>query len=427
MQYFYPVKSRLRSKRAAFFAVVFALFAIGAVSGWYFWKHEQAIKQQEVQAAQAAAAEAVFQPEKKPEQFEKISRPKPAPVSMERVKKQGCVTDGLLSEYNPDWQKFAALVNRSNCYYLHRAIETWLKPPDFETIEFQIGQITKKDVVYGLFIAEAIDERKDYFDNLGNKKFEFEKMCRPGSEGMWGPHTCKADFSREEYRKYVSYITHRAIDLGVQSFMFGQIYMQESTKQDYAPRIVKDIRDYAKKQGVDVIIGAQTNGITDPQYLQLFDFIEGGVGIDQNGKVENGPCLSKRGGCWALLWHEDFSSKAKNVLLHLDWSGIKSDDLDIFARMDQSTRATTLENLYQKFTSQNMGFLMPMFGVLDKDNGGCRGPKRNFYSADNAYTCKDESVINYIISSKRAAANSSKTEAAKSPSLLKKIENYFKR
>ncbi len=94
--------------------------------------------------------------------------------------------------------------------------------------------------------------------------------------------------------------------------------MQEGSDKDWAPKIVKDIRDYAKKKGVDVIIGAQTGAITDPSYLGLFDYIEGGVGIDGNGNVENGPCLSWRGGCWALLWHNNFSNKAKNVLLYLD-------------------------------------------------------------------------------------------------------------
>lgn len=325
-------------------------------------------------------------------------RPKPNPVDMERLKKQGCVADGLLSEYNPENEKFVELINRSNCYYLHRAIETWLTPPDFTTADYVMNQINKKDVVYGMFIAEAIDYRDEYFKNETGREFDFKKMCKEGSENAWGPHTCKPKFSSAEYRDYVKYITRRAIDLGVQSFTFGQIYLQESTEKDYAPKIIKEIRDYAKKQDVDVVIGAQTGAITDPEYLGLFDYIEGGVGIDGNGNVEDGPCLSKKGSCWALLWHENFSKNAKNVLLHLDWTGVTWDDLDIFARMSQEKRAETLKNLYQKFTSQNMGFMMPYFGVLDNENGGCRGPKKKFYSPDNSYSCKDENVINSILS-----------------------------
>lgn len=326
-----------------------------------------------------------------------VQRPKPAPVSMERMKTQGCVTDGLLSEYNPDWQQYADLINRSNCYYLHRAIETWLAPPDFETIDFEMSQITKKDVVYGMFLAEAIDTRAKYFNNSESRFFDFGKMCRKGPDNPWGEHTCKPTFASQEYRDYLAYITHWAIDLGVQSFTFGQIYMQESAKTDYAPVIIKDMRQYAKQKGIDIVIGAQTGNIKDEKYLGLFDYIEGGVGIDENGKVENGACLSSRGGCWALLWHPDYASKAKNVLLHLDWSGIKSDDLDIFARMSAEERSQTLKTLYEKFKTEKTGFLMPVFGVLAGDNGGCHGPKKKFYSSDRQYGCKDEKVINEIL------------------------------
>lgn len=330
--------------------------------------------------------------------FSKIERPKPAPVSMGRLKRQGCVADGLLSEYNPDWERFAALISRSNCYYLHRAIETWAKPPDFETIEYQMGQITKKDVVYGMFLAEALHPGAKYYNNLENRKFDFSKMCQAGSLDVWGPRTCRADFGSGEYREYLLYITRRAIDLGIQSFTFGQIYLQEGDGKSYVPKVVAEIRAYAKKKKVNIIIGAQTGAITDPKYLKLFDYIEGGVGLNEDGSIEAGPCLSSRGICWALLWHENFSSRAKNVLLHLDWTGIKSDDLDIFARMDQTERAETLKNLYDYFTSRDMGFLMPFFGVLDRNNGGCYGPKKRFYSPDMVYSCRDENAINKILS-----------------------------
>jgi hypothetical protein len=99
-----------------------------------------------------------------------------------------------------------------------------------------------------------------------------------------------------------------------------------------------------------------------------------------------------------LLWNNLYASKAKNVLLHLDWTGIPSDDLDIFARMNQQKRAQTLQKLYDFFRSKNMGFMMPYFGVLDTNNGGCYGPTKKYYSPDNAYSCKDEDVINKIIS-----------------------------
>ncbi len=329
--------------------------------------------------------------------FEKIERPKPKPVSMDRLKKQGCVADGLLSEYNPDREQYIDLINRSNCYYLHRAIETWLTPPDFETIEYVMGRISKKDVVYGMFIAEALKTNAQYSDNEG-RQFDFDKMCQSGSQNTWGEHSCKPDFGSGEYRDYLKYITHRAIDLGIQNFMFGQIYYQQGGGgRERVEEVVKEMRTYAKKQKVNIVIGAQTGKITDPEFLSLFDYIEGGTGIDESGNLPSGPCLDRWGGCWGLLWDNAYSRSAKNVLLHLDWSGIPNDDLDIFARMSQEQRANTLRNLYSFYTSRNMGFLMPFFGVLDKDNGGCFGPKKRFYSPDNAYSCKDEAVINDIL------------------------------
>ena len=324
--------------------------------------------------------------------------PPPPPVSMERVKTQGCVADGLLTGYSPENMRFIDLINRSNCYYLHRAIETWLTPPDFSRIENRKNQITKKDVVFGMFIAEAIDTKSTYYNEEKHRNFDFSKMCRKGSDNFWGEHTCQPAFSSEEYRDYVKQITREAINLGIQSFTFGQIYWQEGSENKYAQEITKDIRSYAKKGGADVIIGAQTGAISDPKYLKIFDYIEGGVGINSDGGIESGPCLTRRGSCWALLWNKSYASNAKNVLLHLDWTGVTYDDLDIFARMSPQKRAQTLQNLYSYFTSRNMGFMMPYFGVLDSNNGGCYGPEKKYYSPDNSYTCKDEDTINKILS-----------------------------
>jgi hypothetical protein len=328
-------------------------------------------------------------------------KPPPPPVSMDRLKTQGCVADGLLTAYNPENEKFIDLINRSNCYYLHRAIETWLHPPDFEKISAVMDRITKKNVVYGMFIAEALDTKANYFNEKKQRDFDFGQMCHRDGMYAWGEHTCKPTFSSSEYRDYIKQITRHAIDLGVQSFTFGQVYLQESTSRDYIPEIVKDIRAYSEKKGVDVVIGAQTGSITDPEYLKRFDYIEGGVGIDSEGNIENGPCLSRKGSCWALLWNKKYSGVANNVLLHLDWTGIMQDDLDVFARMSPEKRARTLQKLYKYFSAKKMGFLMPYFGVLDRNNGGCIGPKKRFYSPDNNYSCKDENTIDAILSGKR--------------------------
>lgn len=322
----------------------------------------------------------------------------PVPLSMDTMKKRGCVTDGFLSGYGGNTESQAKLINRSQCVYLHRALETWASPPDFDKASEIMQKVTKSDVIYGMFIAEAIKKNADFLYPDENRDFNFSKMCRAGSENIWGEHTCKPSFSSKEYRKYLDYITKRAIDTGIQSFLFGQIYYQESgdPSHEYASEIVTKMRDYARSKGVQIVIGAQTGSISDPDYLKLFDYIEGGVGIDSQGNIEDGPCLTKKGSCWALLWNDKFAKNAKNVFLHLDWSGLKYDDMSIFARMDSGTREKTLRSLYQQFTSKNMGFMMPFLAIINKTNGGCYGPMKRFYSPDNKYTCRDEKAIDKI-------------------------------
>ena len=392
----------MKRKNIITLSALFFLTAFSAVGFFYFFRNNKNVSN--ISSAKADVPtqnQIVINSDVAEPLVEKIARTLPDPVSMSRIKSQGCVADGLLSGYNPENDKFIALVNRSNCYYLHRGIETWLTPPDFSKVENIMNQINKKDVVYGMFIAEAINVRGDYFNTDTGREFDFKDMCKNGSENFWGEGTCQPTFSSREYRNYIQYITRKAMDLGVQSFTFGQIYMQEGTKKKYASGIMQDMRDYAKEKGVNIIIGAQTNSITDEKYLKLFDYLEGGVGIDSMGNVEDGPCLSTRGNCWALLWHDQFAGKANNVLLNLDWTGILSDDLDIFARMDKDTRAKTLKNLHEKFSTQKTGFMMPLFGVIHNENNGCRGPKKKFYSADSSYSCGDENVINKILWDKK--------------------------
>lgn len=314
------------------------------------------------------------------------------------IKFKGCVADGLLTGYGNDTGNTIALLERSQCVYLHRAIETWTTPPNFEKIQ-NIKKRINKPFIYGMFIAEAIGKNSEYFYSDKNRPFNFREMCRPGSDGMWGENTCKANFASEEYRAYVRYITHRAIDLDIQSFLFGQIFFQDpaSPSTEYASSIISDMRTYALLHGKTIVIGAQTNSITDSKYLQLFDYIEGGVGMKENGDIENRPCSSFLGGCWALLWHDTFATRAKNVVLHLDWSGLVYDDMSKFARMSNEKRADTIQDLYTYFTDKNMGFLLPFFAVLYDQNGGCYGPSPGFYSPDNRYSCRDEDAFNNIL------------------------------
>lgn len=319
------------------------------------------------------------------------------------MKKNGCVADGLLTGSGGDTDGSIALIERSKCEYLHRAVETWITPPDFSLAEQNMKKIKKNGLIYGMFLAEAIGTDAVYYYPDEKRNFDFPAMCRDGSQEFWGEKTCKAYFGSPEYRKYLKYIAKKGIDLGIESFLFGQIYFQDHNdlSKSWAEDIVKEMRKYAKSESKEIVIGAQTNDITDQKYLQLFDYIEGGVGISDKGEIEDGPCFSrwwKKEGdrCWALLWNAKFSAKAKNVFLHLDWSGLDYDDMSRFARMDQKTRVKTLKNLYQRFTSQDMGFLMPYLAVVYDKNGGCHGPIENYYSPDNQYSCKDEDALTAI-------------------------------
>lgn len=332
--------------------------------------------------------------------------PPPPPVDMETLKTKGCIADGFLSGYGGDINSSIALINRSECYYLHRALETWLAAPDFELAREIKAEVTKPNTVYGMFIAEAISTNEKYNNPEKNRDFDFDEMCRKNSKNDWGEHTCKPSLKEEEYREYVDYITRRAMDMGVQVFMFGQVFYQDNPDSDETkmPGVIANMRAYAKERGMEIVIGAQTNDIDDEEYLRLFDFIEGGVGLKSDGTVEEGPCFSrwyqKPGDwCWALLWNDKFKTKANDVLVHFDWSGKIGDDMSIFTRMEKEERAETLKSLQKYFQKKEVGFLMPVLATLHRDNGGCHGKKERFYSASRKYNCDDEDTVNALLRS----------------------------
>ena len=337
-----------------------------------------------------------------PRYSDDVSLPEIWPTpDIEKMKKRGCVADGLLSGYNRT-SKDVKVARDSKCYFFSRAIETWRSAPDFKKAQKIMSKIGRKDVFYGMFIAEAINKKEKYYSYAEERPFDFSKMCKKGSKNFWGEHTCKPSLAESEYRLYIRQITREAMNIGVQVFLFGQIYHQEKDLKGNAwvPQIVKEMRAYAKSKNMKIIIGAQTNDITDEKYLRVFDYIEGGVGLHPNGEVEEGPCFSRWNAdefCWALLWNKKFKNKANNVFVHLDWSGVKGDDMSTFALMDDNLRHQTLEFLHKKFTSQDVGFLMPIIAPLPKDNGGCYGPRKSFYSPSMKYGCKDLDVINEVL------------------------------
>lgn len=383
-------------QRVPFFMALGIMIVSVALAAWIVRRESKEIKTEEPAV--------IFPLPKKISKQEKPPEKKfvPGNFSMETIKKKGCVADGMLSEYGDNTKEMVKLIERSQCQYLHRALETWLDEPDFEKAAKIMAETDKPGMIFGMFIAEAIDKNKDYDDPVSGKSYDYAEMCRRYTTNTWTEGDCIPSMEKKEYRKYVKSITERAMDIGIQSFLFGQIHFQDAEHGNYSdselPDVIKDMRNYAKKKKLQIIVGAQTNAITDKKYLQLFDYIEGGVGINSEGNIEDGPCWSGKDSCWALLWHEQFRTKAKNVILNLDWSGIENDDMSRFARMDQSVRIKTLDNLYSFFTSRNMGFMVPFLAPLYEDNGGCYGPKKRFYSPDNRYKCRDEDAINKILS-----------------------------
>jgi hypothetical protein len=323
---------------------------------------------------------------------------------MEIIKTKGCVADGLLSGFGGDTDNLIAMINRSECQYLHRAVETWAAPPDFATIEKNIQKIKKPDMIIGMFLAEAINPEAKYYDPASKKEYDFSGFCRKNSSESWGKNVCKANMDNPQYRRYLISIIKRAIDLNITSFLFGQVYMQEGSDLDNSriSEVINASRDYAQKKNKKIIFGAQTNTITNEKYLKNFDYIEGGIGESPNGNLDNGACsdyyAEKKGGwCWALLWDKRYANRANDVVLHLDWNGSEDDDMSVFSKMSRENRIANLDKFYKTFTAGGFGFLMPFLAVINPKNPACYGPSREFYAPDNRYSCKDEDAINAIL------------------------------
>lgn len=328
------------------------------------------------------------------------------------IKTRGCVADGILSDYGEDRENSVALLDRSQCIYVHRALETWADRPDFDKADEIRSHFSRKNIIFGMFLAEALNPKKKFVlqkidDESGEveeETFSYGDMCREGTIGYWGGDTCVADLKSKKYARYLEGVMKEAIDRDIRVFLLGQVHLQEGNILDGSrlSDILKNVRKYAFQRGKDIAIGAQTNTITDSEYLQQFDFIEGGVGINDSGEIEESRCSTywaekRNGWCWALLWHSQYANAARAVLLHLDWSGISDDDMSRFARMEKQIRVRTLITLYDRFTQGTFGFLPPFFAVVAKDNGsGCFGPTPEFYSPDVQYSCGEEKEINGI-------------------------------
>lgn len=230
-------------------------------------------------------------------------------------------------------------------------------------------------------------------------------MCAKNSKDFWGAGTCKPTISSEKYILYLTSIIKDSIDLGITDFTFGQIYHQNPNGlKSLLPLkdLIKEMKKYGKEKNLNITFGAQTNTISNEEYLKTFDYITGGIGQNEDGNIEEGhPCWSYyknlNGFCWALLWDKKYKDKANNIFVYLDWNNDNTDDIHRFIKMDKSKRAKFLEYAYTFFKKKKIGFLFPLGEVLGQTGGNCHGKTKEFYSASNTYSCQDEDAINYTI------------------------------
>ncbi len=305
---------------------------------------------------------------------------------MDAIRKYPCMFDSILFPNVEDKDGYYSMLARSKCVYLPRVVETWSNPPIWQTITANMDLIKSKtdgkSYVYGMFIAESIDTTANYFDDTG-RKFDFAAMCRPGSQNHWGTNTCIPTTNSEEYMRYLRYIITKAMDVGIQDFMFGQTGHQDTSRK--LPAFVAEMRQLAAQKGVAVVFGQQPNDLSDETYLKSFDYINGSTcpeGVSAHEYcIQNTDIVKNK-------------SKANLVLAELDWSSV-SDDIHLFAKMNSNDRKSWLtakiNNLSSLGVAFNRPFRIPLNGGAD---GACHGSNQYVYSPDNKYGCKDEDFLN---------------------------------
>ena len=312
-----------------------------------------------------------------------------------KVKYNGCIAAGLLNSSG----YWTDSINRSGCQYVHRALDTEWGLIDFAAAKSKMAQVTKSGMVYDMFISEGINTIRTYYYPDENRNFNFSAMCKSGTLGWWGANTCIPSYASDEYRKYLRYITRSAIDIGIQTFSFAQVYLGDNMSSPILPSIIDEIKQYAASKGKTVLVGGQTNNISDQNYLRKMDYVIGGLGENDQGVLETGSCSSKwtdsSNSCWALLYNQPWLSYANNVIIHMDWDGRTNSDADTFAHMSSAARASFLQNTYSALKAKGAGFMLPY--AIPVVSGSVCGSSGGVYTPDNNGPCKDEDAINKIL------------------------------
>lgn len=322
------------------------------------------------------------------------------------IKNHGCIWSGLVDvgDYftaEPNFNEYVSLLKRSGCKYLHRTVETWTHPPDFTKIQNniqRIRQVTGKEYIYEMMIAEAISTNTVYFYPDENRNFNFSAMCRDGlADNYWGPNTCRPSFYQQEYRKYISYITRRGLESGISVFMFGEIPHQDD-KWWTTPKppitgieIAASMRNIATSLNKPIIVGAQIvpAGLNEEQvslnYVSAFDYILTGLDpIAIGAPLPYGP---------------NVKNAAKMILLMPDWDNTINDGPHQFTRLSRILRAQFIQDISSRTKNTRYGFIMPFRMPLAGPRQGteCSGPNEFTYSSSNQYGCKDEDFLNIAL------------------------------
>jgi hypothetical protein len=304
------------------------------------------------------------------------------------IKHKSCMFDALLDPPIEDENSYHALLKRSKCEVALRAIETWRHPPDWDTIrtrKSEIDGILGRKIIYGMFIAEAINATDEYQDDNGYT-FDFSAMCKPGTRGQWGPGSCVPTTSSPEFMRYLRYIIGRGIDEGIESYLFGQTDYLDPDR--LLPGLVEEMRAVAQSKGKIIVFGQQPNSFHSQAYLRAFDYILGPVCVE-----------SSDSGCAPKIYSSEvLNLNANAVVAELDWSS-SNDDIHVFARMPCEARRAWMLNKVQELNRLGVGFSIPFRAPLnDGIVDGCCGFNQWVYSPDNQYYCADEDFFNELLS-----------------------------
>lgn len=348
---------------------------------------------------------------------------------MSEIKNHGCVAASLLfgdKGYVPGGARFqqdVSMLAASPCRYLHGSIQTYNRPPIWDDIVARKGVVdasTSKTYVYSMAIAENVDTGAKYTDPTTGHTFDFLSMCpTPPASGL---ETCTPSFARPEYQDYVVSIVTKALEEGVQDFVFGQPFLTGLETHLGQPNNVLDrIAAAARNSGRVYVLGAQTNSNSNPDFLQKFDYIMGGLGITADGSIDqsdaNSHCaLSVPEFCYALLWDPFYVALANNVVISLDWASFPTDEMHRFARMSRKDRQ---DLIYTEFTrmrgiggSGKVSLLLPYRAVIQTTHGDeCRDIDSDYYTPSMDGNCRDENAFALVLNGGTPSSNSANDRA----------------